>query len=268
MIKDARKKGPSTVDKASVSPWDEKFKTQLAERWPEFVNCRKRLKTEGPFLLSINRPGTMRILDAAMGIGCEAVFLAKQGFYVTGNEIDHELSRHANQLANQESVTLQFTNYDWRELRKHFGAAQFDLTLVLGNSLCLLRQKYSRLETAENLRAVCKAGGAVVVDERNFDYILRERKEILRGSFRYTGRMMYCGTSIRGRPVFIEDHHVRFAYEDVCDGTTLGYLDMHPFRKGEIVELFFRAGFTKVEVFSDFQTGYRDNADFFTYVFR
>ena len=254
--------------RTTVSQWDEKFRTQLAECWPEFVNCRKRLEAESSFLLNLVRQRGRSILDAAMGTGCEAVFLAKQGFDVTGNEIDSELARHASELAEQENVTFHRSKCDWRRLAEHFGVAQFDVVLLLGNSLCLLREEDSRVETAENLRAVCKPGGVVVVDERNFDYILHEREEILKGNFRYSGRAMYCGTSIRGRPVVIEDRQVRFAYESTLNGDVLGHLDMHPFQTGELIHLFEVAGFTRFEVFSDFVPGYSDTADFFTYAFR
>ena len=253
---------------APTAAWDGRFKPRLAERWPEFVNCPKRLESEGPFLLNLLRQKSSRIFDAAVGTGCETVFLAKHGFDVTGNEIDTDLMRHAKDLAEQEAAHVHFTNYDWLDLEQRFESASFDVTFVMGNSLCLLRDEESRREAARNFRAICKAGGAVVVDERNFDYILREREKILKGNFRYTGRVMYCGKSIRGRPDIIEDEHVRFVYEDVKSGHALGYLDMHPFQRGELPKLFMKAGFPGVEVFSDFEPGYRESADFFTYVFR
>jgi SAM-dependent methyltransferase len=165
-------------------------------------------------------------------------------------------------------VSVRFTNYAWQRVERFFQSGSFDVTLVLGNSLCLLREQESRRAAARNFRAICKAGGTLVVDERNFDYILRERRRILEGNFRYSARVMYCGTSIQGRPDVIEDNHVRFVYEDVKKRKALGHLDMHPFKRGELVELFRTAGFASAEVFSDFQPGYRDSADFFTYVFR
>jgi len=232
------------------------------------VNCPKRLEAEGPFLLSLLKGNASQIFDAAMGTGCEAVFLAKRGYNVTANEIDGNLSKHAKAFAKREAASVSFTNYDWREVGKCFQLGSFDVTLVLGNSLCLLREEESRREAARNFRAICKANGALVVDERNFDYILRDRREILKGNFRYSGRVMYCGTSITGRPDIVEDNHVRFVYEDIRQRHVLGYLDMHPFKHGELVELFRQAGFVTAEVFSDFEPGYRESADFFTYVFR
>jgi SAM-dependent methyltransferase len=216
------------------------------------VNCPKRLEVEGPFLLGLLERHPLRIFDAAMGTGCETVFLAKRGHNVTGNEINRQLTRHAKAFAEREGVSVHFADYDWRAMAGLSKSENFDVVLILGNSLCLLREEQSRCDAVRNFRAICRAGGTLVVDERNFPYILRERRDILKGKFRYSGRVMYCGTSIFGRPDIIEDAHVRFVYEDVKDRHVLGYLDMHPFQNGEVVELFRRVGFESVEIFQRF----------------
>lgn len=79
---------------------------------------------------------------------------------------------------------------------------------------------------------------------------------------------MYCGKNVRGVPISIDDDCVRFVYRQTRTGKEIGHLDMHPFRRGEIVGLFHAAGFQEVKVYSDFVVGYRDSADFYTYVFR
>ena len=116
--------------------WCGKFKPRLAERWAEFVNCPKRLEAEGPFLLSLLKGNPLRIFDAATGTGCEAVFLARRGCNVTANEIDRDLARQAKQFALGEAVSIHFTDYNWRDVEKSFEPGSFDVTFILGNSLC------------------------------------------------------------------------------------------------------------------------------------
>jgi hypothetical protein len=149
-----------------------------------------------------------------------------------------------------------------------FGRESFDLTLLLGNSLCLLRQREDRELVAANLRAICPAGGAVVVDERNFRYLLSARAEILRGRFRYKRTVMYCGERIRGVPIAISDDNITFAYMESSTGTEMGRLDMYPFKTEELRSLFATSGFSRCDVYSDLAPGAQDDADFFTYVFR
>ena len=78
---------------------------------------------------------------------------------------------------------------------------------------------------------------------------------------------MYCGTKIAGYPISIAPDCVSFAYEDVSTGRILGYLDMYPFQGDELVNLFQHAGFEKMALYSDLESGYREDADFYTYIF-
>jgi len=247
--------------------WQGECDGYLAERWTDFVDCKRRLETEGPFLLNVLGRRRTDVLDAAMGIGCESVFLAKNGFRITGNEISPTFRQIAEGRAQKEGVRFEVTTIDWTNLSAALGRDAFNAVLILGNSLCLLRDAEARVQAVRNFKEVCVKGGTVLVDERNFDYILRDRAEILEDNFRYSGRVMYCGTKVSGRPVVIDPECVRFTYEDRPSGDYLGHLDMYPFRKGEMVELFNHVGLTCVEMYSDLAKGYRDNADFYTYVF-
>ena len=94
------------------------FNSELASNWPAFVDCEKRLKTEAHFLLPLlNHLKHGTIFDAAMGMGCESIFLLRNGFNVVSNEIDSDLVSHALNLAKEYSVHLNLKSYDWRLLQ-------------------------------------------------------------------------------------------------------------------------------------------------------
>jgi len=253
------------VKKESKRKWKGKVTNTLAQRWEEFVDCPQRLASEAPFLLrAINSYERPYVLDAAMGIGCEVLWLVEQGVEVVGNEIEGDLQVIAKRRGNEAGVTFNTTAVDWRCLTESFGEKQFDIVLLLGNSLALLRELRDRRSAAKELFRICRDGGQLIVDERNFQYILNNRDEIIRGEFRYGRRVIYCGKRIMGRPVQITDDCVRFGYFD--GDTLIGTLDMHPFRSGELVALFLEVGFSSATIFSDFERGYREKADFFTYL--
>lgn len=258
-----------TLDYVIDGYWSAECDNALARRWPDFVDPSKRLVKEAPFLKSlINRYGT-RALDTAMGIGCESVFLAKCGSQVTGNEISSSFRRIAVARARLENAPMKVTAIDWRNLAKVFDSDSFDVVLLLGNSLCLMQELADRQATVINLKNVCRRGGAVVVDQRNFDYMFRERERILAGYFRYNTEAIYCGSRVVGYPVDIDLSRVRFAYEDVESKTLLGHLDMHPFLERELVDIFENEGFILDTSLSDFhQKPFDQNSDFFIHVFR
>jgi len=249
-----------------LNGWKGNVSDELAKRWPEFVDCPKRLETLVPFLSNIlAKYDTPKVLDAATGMGCEAVWLSEKGVDVIANEINEDLRLLTQKRAEERGLKLNIVSGDWRNLRNEFKEETFDLILLLGNSLCLLRKLRDREAAARNLRQVCKEGGSLIIDERNFPYMLFNRDRILEGQFRYNYKVMYCGKNIVGRPTQIEKDCVRFGY---FDGDRLvGTLDMHPFETGEITSLFLKAGFSAVVIYSDFKKGYDINCDFYTYVF-
>jgi SAM-dependent methyltransferase len=239
----------------------------LAARWPEFVDCEERLRLEEPFLETLlGRFANPSILDAAMGIGCEVTWLTKAGYNVIGNEVEADLLLVARTRAKKSHVDISTISCDWRNLTDVFGDRCFDVVLLLGNSFCLLLDPSDRERAARHLYNICRSGGMLVIDERNFPYILGSKEGILKGHFRYSRRVVYCGSEIDARPIEIGQDKVRFGYFD--GASIVGTLDMFPFPLGHLKEIFLRAGFGSVEVFSDFAHGYDPSADFYTYVFR
>lgn len=251
----------------STRGWTGKVAPLLAARWHEFVDCAKRLNTEGPFLQRLlQKYKEPVVLDAAAGIGCESVWLTDMGYKVISNEICPALRALAHERARQYGVSLDIRTVDWRDLVGGFGTGCFDVVLLLGNSLCLLRSEDERMAAASGLRRICKDEGTVVVDERNFDYLLSNSDEVVHGKFRYSGEVMYCGTAVVGLPVSVSADDVTFAYLDAEAMDVIGTLDMHPFRKGELRSLLRDAGFSRIETYSDLRDGIREDADFYTHV--
>jgi SAM-dependent methyltransferase len=242
------------------------FTTSLAETWPRFVGCPRRIRTMGPFLRSLITSGSY-VLDAAMGTGCESVYLLQHGYRVVGNEISPALRDVALEYAKSQRVRLRVTSFDWRALADGFPKDRLNCVLVLGNSLCLLRDQEGRQHAVENFKRLCSAAGTVIIDERNFRYILQEREAILQGNFRYSGKVVFCGTHINGRPTIITDDLVRFEYCEASTRKIVGHLEMYPFRDGEIQDMFQRSGFRLKKIYSDLKDTYNKDADFYTYVF-
>ncbi len=261
-----KKKSKIRQRKRTSNIWKGHVQDQLAQYWPKFANCSKRLESEAPFLREIlSKYNNPLILDAAMGIGCEVVWLAEQGYTVVGNEIEEELTQIAQKRASDAGVVLSTESIDWLDLADSLGDEKFDVVLLLGNSISLLRVLRDRKQVAEQLWRLCRKGGVVIVDERNFRYILQNRDEILKGIFRYTYKVIYCGKEIIGRPIQVTDDCVQFGY--FLGSNLVGTLDMHPFLEGELVGLFLQAGFRKVELFCDLEARYNEDADFFCYSF-
>jgi len=239
----------------------------LVEMWTDFINWDKRRLGEGGFLLNtLKKFHCQKIFDSCLGDGADSIYLLKNGFNVTSNDLDNLFIQKAKEFAKKHNVTLNITEYDWRELDKHFQEKSFDAVLCLGNSLTYLFDKKDQLKTLKNFLKIIKNNGILIIDERNYQYFLDKREEILRqGKFRYSGKYVYCGDKVHGKPIEISDDKVRMEYTDEKTGK-VGHLVLYPFKRGELLNLLQEAGFTKIEQYSDYKKGFDKNADFYQYV--
>jgi len=105
----------------------------------------------------------------------------------------------------------------------------------------------------------------LVIDERNYQYILDSREKILQGDFQYSGNYVYCGDKVHGKPIEISDERVKMEYTDERTEKK-GYLVLYPFRRGEVKNLLAKIGFASIEQFSDYKVGENHSADFYQYV--
>jgi len=248
---------------------------RLADIWEDYVSPKQRIDKLGPFLLNVLEPIRQRkgiILDAAAGIGCESVYLLKRDFTVVSNEIDVNLREKARQYAAKSGVELQLVDQDWLQLDRLPDNLRFDAILILGNSLCLINPNCpispqdDRRLCISNFWKVLRDGGLIIVDERNFPYMLKCRDHILQNpvrNFRWSGEIMYCGQQYQGRPVDITDdriiwriHRNQPPVQDK-DGINRQRVEpdliLYPFRPGELPKLLYDCGFRDIKVYADFE---------------
>jgi len=245
----------------------------IAPRWNEYVNCERRLVREGPFLLGILKEhNSLRILDAACGTGCESIFLLQNGFEVISNEVDMNLLAEAEKNARNQDVFLNTRTFNWLEIGDRYGAARnekgqlFDVILLLGNSICLLLDKKQQKKAITQLSSLLKPGGIMIVDERNFQYMLDHPEVTSLEKFPFSGEIMYCGSSIRGLPEKIKSRTVVFNLIDIGSNTVLKTFLLYPFKKKELPALLRECGFRSVDTYYDFARKRKDNAEFITHV--
>lgn len=239
----------------------------LVEMWADFINWDKRRLGENGFLLNtLKKFHCQKIFDACLGDGADSIHLLKNWFNVTSNDLDKLFIQKAKDNAKKHNVTLNITKFDWRNLDKHFQEKSFDAVFCLGNSLTYLFKKKDQLKTLKNFLKIIKDNGILIIDERNYQYFLDKREEILKEQkFRYSGQYVYCGDTVHGKPIEISDDKVRMEYTDEKTGK-VGYLVLYPFKRGELLNLLKKAGYTKIEQYSDYKKEYNPYADFYQYV--
>lgn len=254
------------------------FEPDLAKAWNEFVDPPRRLASghasfltdvlscspEGRFrVLTPDKyrgpisPRRLRILDAAAATGADSAFLLGKGHSVHANEIDPTLARFAvEQIKTIVSGEVELTRFDWRELESRLGDERFDAILILGNALCCLPNTGEMLRCLAQFRRLLRPGGLLIVDERNYPAIFKFREVMEQPEFRFAGRVIYCGESIKARPIRIPrapgDPDHRLGLEYLRGGERIGTFDVYPYRSGELGQLLANAGFGIVEIRLDY----------------
>jgi len=252
------------------------FEPDLADSWDEFVAAPKRIDALGPFVDSHIQSMDMdraTVLDAATGTGCESIYLLQQGHDVTSNEIEHRLIAHARESASKANVDLRVTRFDWRHLEHLDEPESYDVVLALGNSLsCLPTEADVRMVLAR-FALLLRPNGVLIADERNYPLIFKNQRKMLRKSFRFPGRVVYCSDSIQARPKEIpkragQDNKMLTLEYLREDGTMVGRFEVLPFAEDQLEGLLFSAGFRSVERFYNLKepNGGRNEAEFITYV--
>lgn len=237
----------------------------LVDLWGDFIDWKKRRKGEDGFLVdALRKHGSGKILDASLGDGCDSIYLLQKGFDVTSNEIDSLFIEKALLNARKARVELTITNHDWRELVEHFPEETFDAVFLLGNSLTYLFSKRDRVRALTAFKQVLKKRGILLIDERNYQYILDNKEDILAGKFKYSGKFVYCGSKVHAEPVEIQRNKVVMKYEH--ENGKKGFLVLYPFKKGELQSLLRESGFKNITRYSDYRKGYDQHADFYQYI--
>lgn len=149
-----------------------------------FVDWHSRLAAEMPFIQqylqqirkqSQNPPS---ILDAACGSGMHAIELARQGCSLYAADLSPRMIDKARQNAENAGVKVLFKVCAFGDLAAQFTNEvnfPFDLILCLGNSLPHLVSLESIHCALADMAACLKTGGFLILQNRNFDAVLRGR---------------------------------------------------------------------------------------------
>ena len=246
---------------------DKNYNSQaLVQMWRDFIDWDKRRIGENNFLVDqFRKHNVKKVFDAALGDGCDSIYLIKQGFDVVSNEIDETFLNKALENADKENVSLKITTLDWRKLDTGLPEKSFDAVILLGNSLTYLFSSKAQAEALSQFRRILKKEGVLIIDERNCQYILDNKEEILKGKFHYSGKYVYCGDKVHGKPIEITNDEVKFEYVDEVSAKK-AYLTLYPFKRGEMKKLLTVAGFKSIKQFSDYKEGQKFDADFYQYI--
>ena len=149
--------------------------------YDRFVNWKERLAYELPFIeQQLTASGARRVLDAACGTGMHAIALAQRGYDVTGADLSVGMVERARENAAVIGSEARFVVAGFGELAARLALSgaegmgnDFDALLCLGNSLPHVLTADALHATLTDFAAVLRPGGLLLIQNRNFDAVMR-----------------------------------------------------------------------------------------------
>lgn len=159
---------------------------KAAKVWEIFIGDKKsRTSNYKNFLVDMLRKnGCKRILDVACGTGIDSIMLLEEGFEVVSVDASDKMLKYAlkerwdrrkdpafDKWVIEEANWL--TVYD--DIRSEIGNG-FDAVICLGNSFAHMMDAFGDLreikKAIKNFEQCVKPGGLLLIDHRNYDYII------------------------------------------------------------------------------------------------
>lgn len=144
----------------------------FAARWDELVDWQRRLEVEGDFLDRIvtgSSPGRA-LLDIACGTGFHAAHFRTTGYRVDATDGSAEMVDRARANLAGFGAGIRIEQMSWEDLRP-LSVPRYDAVICLGSSLPHADADLRRAVLRRVHDLLC-VGGVLLVDHRNFDYIV------------------------------------------------------------------------------------------------
>lgn len=169
---------------SSISAPDQYQDGVAASVWEEYIGENRESRYRDWLVSTLKRHNAVKILDVACGTGVDSRMLVSAGFNVTSCDLsDNMLQKARDTKAKKNLKNWDIRQADWCKLPKQLGpevAHNFDAVICMGNSFAHLPDELDKQEKQElaisNFREMLKPGGILIIDHRNFDYILENKK--------------------------------------------------------------------------------------------
>ncbi|XP_048046457.1 glycine N-methyltransferase [Megalobrama amblycephala] len=158
---------------------------KAAKVWQLYIgDTRSRTEEYKSWVLSLLRKhGVQRVLDVACGTGVDSIMLVEEGFRVVSVDASDKMLKYALKERWERRKEPAFDNWvieeaNWLTLPEDVKKPGdgFDAVICLGNSFAHLpdfRGDQSDQKLAlQNIASMVKPGGILIIDHRNYDYIL------------------------------------------------------------------------------------------------
>jgi SAM-dependent methyltransferase len=157
----------------------QQFYDSLGSDYDRMVSWKARQAREEEFFQRVFEQNSVRsVLDAACGTGVHAVGFARQGLRAAGADLSPVMIHQARVNARAAGVDIDLQVAAFGRLADRF-TGPFDAVTCLGNSLPHLIDDSSLAAALTDFALLLRPGGVLVIQNRNYDRLLREPQRFM-----------------------------------------------------------------------------------------
>ncbi len=155
------------------------FYDGLGGDYDRMVSWEGRLSREGAFFEQLfDAEKTRRVLDAACGTGMHLVAFARRGLACAGADVSPAMIEQARRNLADAGVRAELAVAGFGGIAPAL-PGPWDAVTCLGNSLPHLLDDASLARCCADFSALLRVGGVLVIQNRNYDRLLRERTRFM-----------------------------------------------------------------------------------------
>ncbi|XP_028841320.1 glycine N-methyltransferase-like [Denticeps clupeoides] len=170
---------------AAVGLPDQYADGKAAKVWQLYIgDTRRRTEEYRSWLVALLRKhGCRRVLDVACGTGVDSIMLVEEGFRMVSVDASDKMLKYALKERWERRKEPAFDQWvieeaNWLTLAEDVPKPDkgFDAVICLGNSFAHLPDfkgdQSDQKMALHNIASMVKPGGILIIDHRNYDYIL------------------------------------------------------------------------------------------------
>jgi SAM-dependent methyltransferase len=192
------------------------------------------------------------ILDAACGIGTQALGLARLGYRLTASDLSRAEVERAQREATRRNLTLNFSAADMRRVYDHH-RQQFDLVIACDNAVPHLLTDQDILAAFRQFYRCARPGGGCLISVRDYDNEERTGVQVKPYGLRVEGQTRYLLFQVWEFQGAIYDLAMYFVEDRGGSDCVTHVMRTKYYAVGtdKLIQLMTRAGFRQVQRLDD-----------------
>jgi len=223
------------------------FYDRFVDKYDVLVSYENRVKREANFYDYLFKKHNINtILDCACGTGHHVMMLKHMGYDIKGSDLSPAMidKARANLKENSLDVTLKIS--DFKDLHKNFGK-QFDAVICVGNSLPHLLTDEDLTLALNEMNAVLNENGILILEQRNYDKLLKDKKRFFPVAFRENDVFFYVLDFFPSEIIF-NIININTSTQTLDTYTT----KYNALKMDKLKELLHTSGFQVIELYEDY----------------